>query len=158
MLKQKIAQFKEYVRLRRHFKELETQCSVAFKESIVAEAEISILKKRHFSTAWRRPHDDLFGTINYPCIIGHEWEHVFDSFGQLTYSADIKTHNCNKYQEHSICSDTTCFWYARNRAAAEAWRKWQDVENQYAAAKKQYDAAREQLFGCVNKLLKGHKK
>ena len=147
MLKQKIAQFKEYRKLGQQLKALDAQCLTAFKEYMVAEAKISIIKKRDFCTAWRRPHDELYGTINYPCIVSHEWEKTFGSLGGHINCADIESHPCKKYIEHSVCSDTTCFWYDKNRAAAGAWQKWQDAGNKYIEAKKEYDAAREQLFG-----------
>ncbi len=145
MFKQKLVQFNEWVRLKRELKETEAQIYITFREGIAAEAKISIFKPRDFISAWRRPHDYLFGTKEYPCIVNHQWEKTFCGGG--IYCAEIESHHCKKYIEHSVCPNTDCLWYGDNRAAAEAWQKWQDTKKHYADVKEQYNTVRQQLFG-----------
>ncbi|MBO7508806.1 MAG: hypothetical protein J6T57_00830 [Alphaproteobacteria bacterium] len=147
MIKQKIAQFRELWSTRKDKQEKEAQSLAQFKEWLSARGEIIKTKDRHVSSAWRRPNDDLFGTLNYPCIVNHSWDMSFSFGDTIVWESDIEHHCCKSYVEQSECQNQDCFWYAKNKAVADAWEKWQSAANESENATKKYMDAYRAFFG-----------
>ena len=154
MLKQKITQFREYRAAKKEAEKQEAVSQDCFRAWMDALGAISTTRQKSFLNAVRRPHDDSFGTAEYPCIISHQWEISGCAFGHEMYDSDFETHHCNNYTEKSVCAITDCYWCKKNYDAAIAWAKYQSAENtSKQAAEKLQNAYRalfgERLYQCV---------
>ena len=147
MLKQKIAQFREYRAAKKEAKEKDAASLDLFRAWMDAIGEISITKQKGFLNSIRKPHDDSFGALNYPCIVRHQWEMSGRAFGHDIYDSDFETHHCSHYIEKSTCPMTDCYWYQKNRDAADAWIKYQLAANESKQAAEKCQEAYHAFLG-----------
>ena len=147
MLKQKITQFREYRVAKKEAEKQETVSQDCFRAWMDALGAISTTRQKSFLNAVRKPHDGLFGTVGYPCIISHRWEISGYAFGHEIYESDSETHHCSYYIEKSLCPMKHCYWYKKNHDAAIAWAKYQTAENASKQAAEKFKNAYRALFG-----------
>lgn len=145
MLKQEIAQFKEYRKLSKQLEELDLRNICAFGEFSRASGKISKLKTKWMPNV--KPRPEFWGLADYPCIINHQGDNISQLLGLLTGESDMITFYCPKYSSDTPCTNETCMHWANNQHYFYAKKAWLECSEKYEAVKKEYDTVREQLFG-----------
>jgi len=153
MLKQKIAQVKEYIRVKKKLKELDAAKDAVFKADIVASGNISISKDKQIPEV--EPRAEFWGSPDYPCVVihQHDWCSVCGN-GKFYGDIDTKIFYCpdNDVNEIGImvgpCKKVgDCMHKAKNQAAFAAKQDLDNCLTECDEIKAKVDEVRKQLFG-----------